>query len=212
MLIPISVRTEAMLSRSILHYILFFRRTPHFIVRILMPQLISLKSRRNISDFSWKPNYAHWPTMAYRHWPLSPLPCPLSSLFVRVLLIRYDVSIKLQSKREEMKSVLCVWRAANYARRQNNEGGSRFPRLPAANYSFSRSVFVTLFRADINKSSLKLLLHCRAMTEASADFDVEIFTKLPIVRAWCVRRNYIIELLNVKSARKLIKLIKLINA
>lgn len=67
-----------------------------------------------------------------------PIP-PLSPLFARVLLIRYDVSIKLQSKREEVKSVLCVWRAANYARRQNNEGGSRFPRLPAANYSFSRS-------------------------------------------------------------------------
>lgn len=71
--------------------------------------------------------------------PSPPIPSPLSPLFARVPLIRYDVSIKLQSKREEVKSVLCVWRAANYARRQNNEGGSRFPRLPAANYSFSRS-------------------------------------------------------------------------
>lgn len=72
---------------------------------------------------------------------LSPLPLFLThslSLFIRRPLIRHDVSIKLQSKREESKSVLCVWRAANYARRQNNEGGSCFPRLPAANYSFSR--------------------------------------------------------------------------
>lgn len=118
---------------SILHYILLFRRPPHFVVRILMPQLISLKSRWNISDFSWKPNYAHWPTMAYRYW------IPLSPLFRCASLIQLDVSIKLQSKREDVKSILCVWRAANYARRQNNEGGSRFPRLPAANYSFSRS-------------------------------------------------------------------------
>lgn len=30
------------------------------------------------------------------------------SLFIRTPLIRHDVSIKLQSKREELKSVLCV--------------------------------------------------------------------------------------------------------
>jgi len=36
------------------------------------------------------------------------LPSSSIPLFAWVPLIRYDVSIKLQSKREEVKSVLCV--------------------------------------------------------------------------------------------------------
>lgn len=67
-------------------------------------------------------------------------------------------------------------------------------------------MFVTPFRADINKSSLlKLLLHCHTITEVNADFDVEIFAALPIVRVMHeYKSNYKTELQNALDSIRII--------